>query len=177
MNARTTNNALALSRRWFLSGTLALFLVRTQPSKGASKGVLSSIGFGGWGKEEGRDINAFNARSPDSALGSLGMTRGTATDAIAIEVADVAENGANVPLEVSVNLPDVKRVIVIGEKNVFPLIADIRFGQYGSDIFPWFEIKIKLAETSNILVIAQAGGTMWSAARRVRVIVGGCLPG
>ncbi|MBY0431198.1 MAG: thiosulfate oxidation carrier protein SoxY, partial [Rhodospirillales bacterium] len=78
------------------------------------------------------------------------------------------------PVEVNVKLPGVERVLVIGEKNVFPLLADLRFGPR---LKPRFEIKVKLAETSNLLVLAQVKGKLYSASRPVRVIVGGCLPG
>jgi sulfur-oxidizing protein SoxY len=149
------------SRRLVLSSTLAACLVRV-------------AGGPAWA-EEGRSTNAFNARSPDSVLGALGLPRKVvdSTD-ILIEAPDVAENGANVPVEVTVNLPKVERVLLLGEKNIYPLLADVRFQPR---VKPWFEVKVKLGETSKLLVLAQADGTLYSASRSVRVIVGGCLPG
>ena len=93
---------------------------------------------------------------------------------IVIQVPDVAENGAQVPVEVSVRLPRVQRILLIGERNLFPLLADIRLSERSQ---PWLEAKVKLAESSRIRVIAQADGRLFTAARSVRVIVGGCLPG
>lgn len=121
-----------------------------------------------------RSTNAFNARSLDSVLRGLGLPKPVKSSAIEIVAPDVAENGANVPVEVTVNLPGVERVLLIGEKNVFPLLADLRFGPRAR---PWFEVKVKLGETSNLLVLAEADGKLHSASRSVRVIVGGCLPG
>ena len=121
-----------------------------------------------------RIVNAFNARSPESVYASLGIKAPRESKDIKIDVPDVAENGANVPVEVTVNLPNLQRVLVIAEKNLFPLIADVGFTPQSD---PWVEIKIKLAETSRVRVIAEAGGKLYTASRPVRVIVGGCLPG
>ena len=121
-----------------------------------------------------RNVNAFNARSPESVYAALGIKAPRESKDIKIEVPDVAENGANVPVEILVNIPNLQRVLLIAEKNLFPLIADISFTSQSE---PWAEIKIKLAETSRVRVIAEAGGRLYTASRPVRVIVGGCLPG
>ena len=121
-----------------------------------------------------RIVNAFNARSTESVYAALGIKEPRETKEIKIDVPDVAENGANVPVEITVNLPNLQRILVIAEKNFFPLIADISFTSQSD---PWAEIKIKLAETSRVRVIAEAGNKLYMASRHVRVIVGGCLPG
>jgi sulfur-oxidizing protein SoxY len=121
-----------------------------------------------------RNVNAFDARSPGSVYAALGIKAPVESKHIKIDAPDVAENGANVPVEVSVNLPNLQRVLVIAEKNLFPLLADVRFTSKSD---PWVEMKIKLAETSPIRVIAEADGKLYTASRPVRVIVGGCLPG
>lgn len=121
-----------------------------------------------------RNVNAFNARSLETALGALEVEAGTDSPLIRIEAPDVAENGANVPVEITVTVPGVERVLVLGDRNVFPLLADLRFGP---GAVPWFEIKVKLAETSNVRVLALVNGQVHAATRQVRVIVGGCLPG
>lgn len=121
-----------------------------------------------------RNLNAFNARSPESVYAALGLPRPIPSSAILIDAPDVAENGANVPVEVQVNLPGLERVLLIGERNLFPLLADMHFSPA---LAPWFEAKVKLAETSQVRVLALADGKLYTAARSVRVIVGGCLPG
>lgn len=148
-----------LNRRQMLLSALAILVARATN--------------GAWAGEP-RSTNAFNARSAKSALGALGLRRPIATSAIDIVAPDVAENGANVPVDVTVRLPKVERVLLISEKNVFPLLADLRFSPR---VKPWFEIKVKMAGTSNLVVLAQANGKLYTASRRVRVIVGGCLPG
>lgn len=116
----------------------------------------------------------FNARSLDSVLRSLELPPAKPSDEIVIEAPDVAENGANVPIEITANLPGLTRLLVIGERNLFPLLADASFTGRSK---PWLELKVKLAETANVKVLALADGVLYSAQRQVKVIVGGCLPG
>lgn len=121
-----------------------------------------------------REVHAFSAGSPESVYAALGLSAPLASTALVIQAPDVAENGAQVPLEVTVNLPRVQRILLIGEGNRFPLLADIRLGERSK---PWLEAKVKLAESSRVRVIAEADGRLYTATRDVRVIVGGCLPG
>lgn len=150
---------MTLGRRRFLRATLAAVLI------GATRSA--------WAAAE-RNVNAFNGRSVESALGALDLPTAEESNQIDIDVPDVAENGANVPVEVTVRIPGVERVLVVGERNVFPLLADTRFGP---GVVPWVELKVKLGETSHVRVYALADGHLYTAARKVRVIVGGCLPG
>ena len=128
-----------------------------------------------------RNADAFNARSPESVYRALGIATPQETPDIIINVPDVAENGANVPIEVTVKLPAATRVLVIGERNIFPLLADVALlppaSTTGGRAAPWLEVKGRLAETSHVRVIVEADGKLYTAARNVRVIVGGCLPG
>lgn len=121
-----------------------------------------------------RNVNAFSAHSPESVYSALGLPAPAESASIVIQVPDVAENGAQVPVEVSVHLPRVQRILLIGERNLFPLLADIRLSERSQ---PWFEARVKLAESSRIRVVAEADGRLFTASRSVRVIVGGCLPG
>jgi sulfur-oxidizing protein SoxY len=121
-----------------------------------------------------RVAHAFAAGNPESVYTALGLTALATSTAIVIQAPDVAENGAQVPLEVTVRLPRVQRILLIAEGNRFPLLADIRLGERSK---PWLEAKVKLAESSRIRVIAEADGRLLTATRDVRVIVGGCLPG
>lgn len=148
-----------LGRRQFLQAALAVTLI----------GVTRKV----WAGTE-RNVNAFNARSVETALGGLDLPPAEESNLIDIDAPDVAENGANVPIEVTVRVPGVERVLVVGERNVFPLLADTTISP---GALPWFELKVKLAETSHVRVYALADGHLYTASRQVRVIVGGCLPG
>ena len=121
-----------------------------------------------------RNHHAFNARDPASVYAALGIAPPTDSADILLVAPDVAENGAKVPVEVQVRLPGVERVLLIGERNRFPLLADVAFTP---PLHPWFEVRVKLAETSRLRVIAQAQGQLYTASKTVRVIVGGCPAG
>lgn len=137
--------------------------------------VLALPGWAGDVNEVGqRNLNAFNARSPASVYAALGIAPPEHSDAIEIIAPDVAENGANVPVEVQSSLNGVERILIIGERNLFPLLADASFDP---GLAPWFETRVKLAETTSLRVIVQARGKLYSNARTVRVIVGGCIAG
>ena len=57
------------------------------------------------------------------------------------------------------------------------LIQRLADASFNPRLQPWFEARIKLAETSKLHVLVQANGQLYSSSKTVRVIVGGCLPG
>lgn len=151
-----------MQRRQFLAGGLALLSAYLAPG-------------GAWANSPAsRNINAFNSRSPASVYAALGLKPPRDSDAIRIVAPDVAENGASVPVEIQTDLPQVERILLIGERNLFPLLADASFNPRFK---PWFEARVKLAETSKLRAIILANGQLYSSSKTVRVIVGGCLPG
>lgn len=151
-----------MQRRDFLATGLALLASHLAPG-------------GAWASSpESRNANAFNARSPASVYSALGIEPPRDSSAIRIVAPDVAENGASVPVEIQTDLPQVERLLLIGERNLFPLLADARFDPR---LKPWFEARVKLAESSKLRVLVLANGQLYSSSKTVRVIVGGCLPG
>lgn len=151
-----------MQRRHFLGTSLALLASYLAPG-------------GAWADSpESRNINAFNARSPDSVYAALGIEPPRDSGEIRIIAPDVAENGASVPVEIQTDLPQVERILLIGERNLFPLLADARFNP---KLKPWFEARVKLAETSKLRTIVLANNQLYGSSKAVRVIVGGCLPG
>lgn len=156
-----------LKRRDFVTGAaclLAQYLIA--PSLGLASQLTSNA--------PGRNSSAFDARNPESVYAALGIPAPEESRNILISAPDVAENGANVPIEVMVKLPLVERILIIGEHNLFPLLADASFNR---QLEPWFETRVKLAETSRLRVIVQSDGKLYTASRAVKVIIGGCLPG
>jgi sulfur-oxidizing protein SoxY len=166
---RTASPRLGRTRREASGGALlaALAAVMGRPALAAPASLS-------------RNDDAFNARSLEAAMKALGLPEPIDSDKIVIDAPDVAENGANVPVEVTAKLFKATRILVIGEKNIFPLLADVSLtaaGETTSRVEPWIELKVKLAETSRLRVLVEADGMLYHAARSVRVIVGGCLPG
>jgi sulfur-oxidizing protein SoxY len=95
----------------------------------------------------------------------------TETERIALEVPDLAENGAIVPISVESRLPNTSRLLIFVEKNPTPLAAQIRF-QSGTDGFA--SLRLKMNETSFVLVIAESEGKFFGTQKLVKVMVGGC---
>ncbi len=95
----------------------------------------------------------------------------TETDKISLDVPDLAENGAIVPISVESRLPNTSRVLIFVEKNPKPLAARIHF-RPGTDGF--VSLRLKMNETSPILVIAESEGQFFGTQRFVRVMTGGC---
>jgi sulfur-oxidizing protein SoxY len=118
-----------------------------------------------WNKE------AFAAKSAGDALKSLGTASAEASDAILIEAPQIAENGAVVPIEITSRIPGTTALAVLVEKNPYPLVAKFDFME-GAAAF--VKINAKMGETSNVRVVATAGGKHYAATKEVKVTIGGC---
>jgi sulfur-oxidizing protein SoxY len=95
----------------------------------------------------------------------------TLSDAVRLEVPQLAENGAIVPITAESTLPDTTRILIFGEKNPGPLLAAFRF-EPGAD--GWVSLRVKLNDSGRVLAIAEAGGKFYGTEKKVRVMVGGC---
>ena len=60
---------------------------------------------------------------------------------------------------------------VVLEKNPFPLAAKFDFKE---GALPYVKVNVKMAETSDVRVIATAGGRHYVATREIKVTIGGC---
>jgi sulfur-oxidizing protein SoxY len=60
---------------------------------------------------------------------------------------------------------------VLVEKNPFPLAARFSFSE---GALPFAKLNVKMGETSEVRVIAWAGGKAFSASKEVKVTIGGC---
>ena len=118
-----------------------------------------------WNKE------AFRSKTAADALKGLGVASITESGDIAIEAPQIAENGAVVPIEVTSNLPGTKSIALVIEKNPFPLAA--RF-DFADGAVPYVKVNVKVGESSFVRVIAEAGGRFYTAAKEVKVTIGGC---
>lgn len=149
-----------MQRRHFLASGAAL-LVQYLISPALASGLSQSV----------RNTVAFDAVSPESVYAALGIEPPEESSEILIDAPDLAENGAKVPVEILARLPDVERILLIAELNRYPLLADISLTPR---MRPWFEARVRLAETSTLRAIAESRGKLYTASKRVRVILGGC---
>ena len=118
-----------------------------------------------WSKE------AFGAKSSADALKSLGAAGAAPSKDIVIEAPQIAENGAVVPIEVQSNIPGTTALMVLIEKNPFPLASRFTFGE---GALPFVKLNVKMGETSDVRVVAQAGGRYYAASKEIKVTIGGC---
>ena len=118
-----------------------------------------------WNKE------AFSAKTPDDALKGLGIAGATPSKDLQIEAPEIAENGAVVPIEITSGVAGTSALIVMIEKNPFPLTARFDFKE---GALPFVKLNVKMGETSDVRVLAEAAGKYYTATKEIKVTIGGC---
>ncbi len=117
------------------------------------------------------DVRAgFDAKNLSDALAVLG---GTAVDSkdIMITTPDIAENGAVVPVTVDTSLANVSEIFIFVEKNPNPLAAVFMIP---ADTETRVQTRLKMGQSTNVLVVVKAGGKLFSASKETKVTLGGC---
>lgn len=143
-----------MRRRDFLLGLTAL--VALLPMK-----VLAAL----WNRA------AFESAHIRDASRHLAIDDEIPSSDIHITAPDKAENGAVVQIEVKSNIANTEAIAILVEKNPTPLIANFMFSN-GAE--PYVVTRIKMAETSDIKVVAKANGQYFSNAKNVVVLENGC---
>jgi sulfur-oxidizing protein SoxY len=118
-----------------------------------------------WNKE------AFGADSTATALKGIGASNAAPSKEILIEAPEIAENGAVVPIEITSKLPGTRSIAVLVDKNPFPLVGTFDFME---GAVPFVKLNVKMGETSEVRVVAQAGGKSYVATKEIKVTIGGC---
>ncbi|MFZ6819694.1 thiosulfate oxidation carrier protein SoxY [Undibacterium sp. Ji22W] len=117
------------------------------------------------------DLRAgFDAKSLSEALSVLG---GTAVDSkdITITSPDIAENGAVVPVSVNTSIPNTTEIYIFVEKNPNPLAAVFMIP---AETESTVQTRLKMGQSTNVLVVVKAGGKLFSATKETKVTLGGC---
>ncbi|MGK2953387.1 MAG: thiosulfate oxidation carrier protein SoxY [Thiobacillus sp.] len=112
----------------------------------------------------------FNATRLADALAAMGASGAAPSSGVVVKAPDIAENGASVPVEVVTTLPNVESIAIFGEKNPNPLIATYQLTNFDG----FLSTRMKMRQTANVRVVVKAGGKFYSAAKEVKVTVGGC---
>ena len=118
-----------------------------------------------WNKE------AFSAKTAGDALKNLGVANAQPSKDLTVEIPEIAENGAVVPIEISSAIPGTTSLIVVIDKNPFPLITRFDFKE---GALPFVKLNAKVGETSDVRVLAEAAGKYYVTTREVKVTLGGC---
>jgi sulfur-oxidizing protein SoxY len=93
------------------------------------------------------------------------------SEKIKLDAPEIAENGAVVPISVSTSLVDVTSIAFVVPENPNVLAAYYKIPQ---GTLPNVANRLKMAKTSNVTVIVESGGKLFSATKEVKVTVGGC---
>lgn len=150
-------------RRTFLKGTGAAGTVAIAIAAGLLKPtqVLAAE----WNK------TAFEAKSVSDALKGMGASAPVDSKDILIKAPDIAENGAVVPVEVTSKIAGTQSIAIMAEKNANPLVANFNLSNGAEG---YVSTRIKMGQTSLIRAVVKAGGKTYTAAKEVKVTIGGC---
>jgi sulfur-oxidizing protein SoxY len=150
-------------RRVLLKGSLGVGAIGVAVSAGllAPSAVLAA-----WPEA------AFKATDTAAALKDLLGSDATETsDKVMIKAPDIAENGAVVPVTVESDIEGAKSIAIIASGNGTPLIASFDLGE---SAVPFVSTRIKMAKTADVVAVVQTEAGLFSAAKPVKVTIGGC---
>jgi sulfur-oxidizing protein SoxY len=115
--------------------------------------------------------DAFKQKSDADAIKALYGKTAEASDKVKLDAPEIAENGSVVPIGVSTTLADVTSISFLVSENPNALVASYKIP---AGTVPSVANRIKMAKTSNVIVVVEAGGKLYSATKEVKVTVGGC---
>ena len=150
-------------RRQILKGASAAAVVAVAAGAGLLK---PSVVFAAeWNKA------AFDAKDVAGALAGLGASGAAESDQIVVEAPNIAENGGRVPVTITSKIPGTESIAMLAEANATPLIADFDLSNGAEG---YISTTIKLGKTGKVRAVVKAGGKVYTAAKEVKVTIGGC---
>jgi sulfur-oxidizing protein SoxY len=158
-----TDTRFSATRRLILQGAGAVALV-----------VLGNIPFVSAALAAANDKypeDAFKAKTEADAIKALYGKTAEASDKVKLDAPEIAENGAVVPVSVTTTLADVTSISFLVSENPVVLVASYKIP---AGTMPSVANRIKMAKTSNVIVVVEAGGKVYSTTKEVKVTVGGC---
>jgi sulfur-oxidizing protein SoxY len=150
-----------MKRRHFLTGTLGFAWALT------ATWLLAPVRvWGAWTQQ------AFLSRDVNAALDALiGRVEIVPDQRVTLDVPDLAENGAMVPVVLGTSLQGADSLILVSEPNPFPLIAHFYLTPR---LRSTITTRIRMGGSGDVVAIVRAGGRYYGARRHVRVAAGGC---
>src|SRR6266446_5821931 len=160
----TPHNGFTATRRLILQGAVTVALVG-----------LGNIPFGlapvFAAANDKYPEDAFKQKSNADAIKSLYGKTAEPSDKVKLDAPEIAENGGVVPISVSSTLADVTSISILVSENPNALAASYKIPP---GTIPSVANRLKMAKTSNVIAVVEAGGKLYSAAKEVKVTVGGC---
>ena len=132
--------------------------------------VLSSFAFSG-AASAAFNSDAYKAKSVKDALAALGAGDMVDSADITITAADIAENGAVVPVAVSTTIANPENIAILVEKNPSTLAANFAVP---AGTTPFVSTRVKMGQTSDVYAAVHAGGKWHVAKKEIKVTLGGC---
>src|SRR6201982_3919028 len=143
--------------------------------QGAGAVALIGLGFGSVpafaAANDKYPEEAFKQKSDADAIKALYGKTAEPSDKVKLDAPEIAENGAVVPISVTTDLADVTSISFLVTENPNALAASYRIP---AGTMPSVANRLKMAKTSNVIAIVEAGGKLYSATKEVKVTVGGC---
>ncbi len=128
--------------------------------------LMPKIAFAAWNKD------AFQAKDQTAAMNALFSSTAPEESAeVTLKAPDIAENGAVVPVTVSSTLTGVESMSIFIEGNPAPLAAEFMIpAGTKADV----STRVRMGKTTNVTAVVKANGKLYSAAKEVKVTIGGC---
>lgn len=162
MSEQTDTADVNAERRLILKCLLAAGLIG---GVGAAGSAAYAADAEGWPQQ------AFKQKDQDSALKALYGKMPEQSGKISLDVPEIAENGAVVPVSVDASLPNVTSISVLVPENPFTLAASFKIPEGTAAMV---SCRIKMAKTSKVIAVVEAGGKLYSTAKETKVTLGGC---
>jgi sulfur-oxidizing protein SoxY len=160
----TTHDGFPPTRRLILKGAGAVVLIGLGNLPFSLAPALAAA-------SEKYPDDAFKQKSDADAIKALYGRSAEASDKVKMDAPEIAENGAVVPISVTTTLADVTSISFLVSENPNALAASYRIP---AGTIPSVANRLKMAKTSNVIAIVEAGGKLYSATKEVKVTVGGC---
>lgn len=114
---------------------------------------------------------AFDGKSLADTYKAMGVADAKESGDVQILASDIAENGAVVPIQAVSKIAGTTQISVLVEKNPNMLAA---LFDIGPDMVPDVTTRIKMGQTSNVIVLVKADGKYFTATKEIKVTLGGC---
>jgi sulfur-oxidizing protein SoxY len=159
-----THNGLPATRRLILKGAVTVALVGLGNLPFSLAPALAAA-------NDKYPEDAFKQKGDADAIQALYGKTAEPSDKVKLDAPEIAENGAVVPITVSSTLADVTSISVLVAENPNALAASYKIP---AGTLPSVASRLKMAKTTNVIAIVEAGGKLYSTAKEVKVTVGGC---
>lgn len=93
------------------------------------------------------------------------------TDKINLNIPEIAENGALVPVTVTSSIKDIQSIAIVVEQNPVPLAIQ---AQLMPELETFLSARLKIASTSFVFALAETEKEFFSVKKKVKVTIGGC---